>query len=180
MNADTEAIPEDWIERYHYPVYKYCYHMLRHRQEAEDAVQEVFLVAYKQVSSAAMVHTLSSWLYRIAHNHCLNVVKRKRMLRFIPFLSEGWGRGSEEPGYKGVESNLDIDALLAVLSPADRSIVILRLVEDRPYEEIGVIVNASPAAVRKRFERAKSKLKRTIVKQEGGAVHESSETVTIL
>ncbi|WP_432774953.1 sigma factor [Brevibacillus gelatini] len=48
-------------------LFVYCYHMLGHRQEAEDAVQEVFLRAYEQLDSYRQTISFSAWLYRMQY-----------------------------------------------------------------------------------------------------------------
>lgn len=172
----TEAHPtiEELIHQYHHPIFKYCYHMLRHKQDAEDAAQEVFVKAMRHAQDPGDIQSLSAWLYRVAHNHCLNMVKRKQFLRFIPFTSErNQQRAEESPGDQ-MESTMAIEHLLSILSPLDRSILLLKVLEDRSHEEIGPIVNLSPAAVRKRFERAKVKIKKACQQGKGESEHEQA------
>lgn len=147
------------IHQFHKPVYKYCYYMLRHRQDAEDAAQEVFLKAYRHMDRAENgIQSASAWLYRIAHNHCLNTIKRKQLLSFMPFRAEMDRRQTEDSPYSQLESHMAITDALSTLSSRDRSIMLLRILEDKTYEEIGSIINASPELARKRFERAKRKI----------------------
>lgn len=158
--------------RYHKPIFIYCFHMLRQRQDAEDATQEIFLKAMNHVHSEREIRTESAWLYRIAHNHCINMLRRRKLLSFLPFGQERNGEFSQEASYAQVEESMAIDGLLAKLSVEDRSVMVLRIIEDKSYEEIGEILRASPATVRKKFQRAKSKVKNWIELEEGGHEHE--------
>jgi len=167
---------EDWVTAYHERIYKYCCYMLRHPQEAEDAVQEVFLRAWRSSEGKAEEpRSVQAWLYRIAHNHCLNRLKRRRLLVWLPFRPE-WPERSAEPA--ATQAAASIDELLGRLAPLDRSIVLLRLAEERPYEEIGAAVGLTPGAVRKRFERARKRLQASI--QRKGGVARETESIPIV
>lgn len=172
----VEAQPtiEALIQQYHHPLFKYCFHMLRHRQDAEDAVQEVFVKAMRHANNPEDIQSQSAWLYRIAHNHCLNMVKRKQLLKYFPFMPErNEKRSTESPGDQ-IESSMAVEQLLSILSSLDRSILLLKVLEDRTHEEIGAITNLSPAAVRKRFERAKDKIRKACLSEEGESEHEQT------
>ena len=174
MEAAREDTPiHSLIDQFHQPIYKYCYHMLRHRQEAEDAVQDVFLKAIKYTNEMDTIQSSRAWLYRIAHNHCLNMMKRKRLLSFIPFQPESSHSSLQDSSYTQLESSMEIENLLSILRPLDRSILLLRIIEDKTYEEIGAIISATPESVRKRFERAKQKIKKNCT-PEGEIAHEAN------
>lgn len=66
------------VQRYQQRLYVYCYHLLMQREEAEDAVQDVFIKAYEKLSQYAYRQSFSAWLYKIAYHHCLNMLKRRR------------------------------------------------------------------------------------------------------
>jgi RNA polymerase sigma-70 factor, ECF subfamily len=149
----------DLIVRYHPPVFRYCYHMLRHKQEAEDAVQDIFLKVVQHSARLEEIRSPSAWIYRVAHHHCLNLAAKKRLQRLLPVRLLGISPTVAEDSHSQAEEAMAIAAMLARLNPAERSIMILRILEDKSHEEIAVITGASPAAVRKKFERAKNKLR---------------------
>lgn len=70
------------------PLFVYCYHMLGHRQEAEDAVQEVFLKAFEQLDSYRHTVSFSAWMYKIAYHHCLNLLNRAKLNREIQYYKD--------------------------------------------------------------------------------------------
>lgn len=175
----------DWdqlVERYHKPIFVYCFHMLRQRQDAEDAAQEIFLKAMKHcMQSGEDIRAESAWLYRIAHNHCINILKRRKLLSFLPFGEEGKREPSREAAYSRVDESMAIDALLAKLSVEDRSVMVLRIIEDKTFEEIGAILHASPATARKRFERAKRKAKKWIqLENEKGDQEHDKQSISFI
>jgi len=166
---------DELILQFHQPIYKYCYHMLRHRQDAEDAAQEVFLKAFRHMDhSEDFIQSTSAWLYKIAHNHCLNILKRKKLLSFIPFKPEKNQNHIDDSPYAQLESSMAIEDILSSLSSLDRSIMLLRILEDKTYEDIGVIISATPALVRKKFERAKHKIIKACTLEKGEPENEKT------
>lgn len=152
--------------RYHKPILIYCFHMLRQRQDAEDATQDIFMKAMNHSQNGEGIQNESAWLYRIAHNHCSNMLRRRKLLSFLPFGQERKRELSQEASYAQVDESMAIDELLAKLPVEDRSVMVLRIIEDKSYEEIGMILHAAPATVRKKFQRAKNKVKKWIELEE--------------
>lgn len=152
--------------------------MLRNRQEAEDAVQEVFINAYKNMSRMEEIKSVSSWLYKISYNHCLNIIRRKKFFFFVP-LKENFI--IEAPYYdQDIEINEFSEQLtiaISKLSAEARSVLILRAIEDKSYEEIAVIFDKKPDTVRKQYERARKKVEAYLEIEKGG---KANEKVSIL
>ena len=76
-------------------VYRHCLHMLKHPQEAEDAAQESMLRAFRAYENLTG-EGVATWLFRIAHNTCLDILKSARMRR-QQAMPEGW---EETPDYE--------------------------------------------------------------------------------
>lgn len=148
------------IRQYSNKIYKYCFHMLRHRQEAEDAAQEVFLKAYQHYSDMKDVQAIGLWLYKTAYRHCLNIIKKKRLLSFVSMIDTHIESMTCDTHYDDIDG--DITAILNKLSPSDRNIFILRVLEDKTYEDISRIMDISSSAARKQYERAKNRIKKLL------------------
>lgn len=163
------------VEHFQQQLFRYCYRMLGNIQEAEDAVQEVFLKAFDKIGSYGASSAFSAWLYRIAYNHCLNMIRRKKLLKFVPFLDTAIpedtdiGRNLEER-----EINKELNAIIKGLSADERCILILRNIEGKSFEEIALILDTKPATVRKRYERLRKKLMVRISQNKGGIVNENN------
>jgi RNA polymerase sigma factor (sigma-70 family) len=65
-------------DRYHRPLLSFCRHMLGDREEGEDALQQTFLGAYRDIVSSAKPIHLRPWLYTIARNQCLSMLRARR------------------------------------------------------------------------------------------------------
>jgi RNA polymerase sigma-70 factor (ECF subfamily) len=156
------------IRKFQQKIYTFCYFMLGDRQEAEDAAQEVFFKAYRNL--AGYRHDRDdlfvAWLYKIAANHCSTLLKRKK--RWYLLLPLFRNDGNEKSAEQTFSDQADIHLQwLEGLSAAEKEIIALRVIEDRPFEEISRILGISSATVRKRFERLKVKLKRNRDQLEG-------------
>src|SRR5437868_2849958 len=81
QQGDTRAF-EDLVARYHRPIYHFAYRLLGRAEDAEDATQDVFIQVYGALPRARLDVPLRPWLYRIARNRCLDLLKRKRAVAF--------------------------------------------------------------------------------------------------
>ncbi|GEC91744.1 MULTISPECIES: RNA polymerase sigma factor [Brevibacillus] len=159
------------------PLFVYCYHMLGHRQEAEDAVQEVFLKAFEQLDSYRHTVSFSAWMYKIAYHHCLNLLNRAKLNRVVTFLRAGIQTFSRHEGEKKIEDteylNNPLHVAISKLSVKERNLLILRVVEERSYDELALLFDTKPATLRKQYERALKKCKSYMLVSEGGDRHDS-------
>lgn len=154
-NTSTEAI-ETIILSHYDKIFKYCYSMLRNIEDAEDAVQEVFLKAMKG-SNVSAIHNLNAWLYKVAYFHCMNKLKRKKILSFVPFIE------SENPvNIVEHEQDEQLHSILSQLKPDERALVVLRIIENYSFEEIAAIMDKPAPTIRKRYERVKEKIKKML------------------
>ncbi|WP_223068383.1 RNA polymerase sigma factor [Paenibacillus caui] len=142
------------IRRFEKPLYIYCYHLLENREEAQDAVQEIFIKAYQEIHRYTPTVSFSAWLYKIAYHHSLNLMKKhKQRLKVAMYFKQQ--EESKEYTFRE-ESNLE--KLLAYLSPEEKHILLLKAVEQYNFTEIGQITGCKPATVRKKYQRLRMKL----------------------
>src|SRR5277367_5352385 len=89
MPSTTSAeVSPDKLEEYRRELTGYCYRMLGSGFEADDAVQETILRAWRSIDSFEGRSSIRSWLYRIATNVCLNMLaKRSHARRTLPELN---------------------------------------------------------------------------------------------
>lgn len=167
LHGDIDAY-EIIVRHFERKIFTFCYFMLGNRQEAEDAAQEVFLKAYQNL--AKYRHDSNdlflSWLYKIAANHCKTLLKRrKRWYLLMPLFKND---DSEKSAEQTFSDKADVQLqMLEGLTPAEKEILALRVIEDRPFQEIAAILGISAATVRKRYERIKVKVKKNRNQLEG-------------
>src|SRR5919197_3624533 len=78
VRAGSEAAFAVLYERHHRPILAFCRHMLGSFEEAEDAVQQSFANAYRDMVRGEKELNFRPWLYRIARNHCISVLRARR------------------------------------------------------------------------------------------------------
>ena len=146
----------DLFEQYKNLVYKTAYLMLDDVQEAEDALQEVFLRVYENLASYDETKgAFSTWLYRVTINHCLNRQRKWRPLK-VPL-----GAITQRPspnGHRRTEEQLAeaevIGLALGHLSDKQRAVVVLRYYWDLPYAEMADILEVPVGPVKSRLNQA--------------------------
>ncbi|GLC89521.1 RNA polymerase sigma factor [Lysinibacillus piscis] len=144
------------INEYYQRIYVYCFHILRNQQDAEDAVQEVFIKAF-QNNKLMTIDYYSAWLYKIAYHHCLNKVKRRSFFQLVTFDTRHHRNVAHT-----VSDDLELEEIMCKLKAKERALLLLRIIEDKDFAEIALILNITPATARKRFERVKEKVQALI------------------
>ena len=143
------------FERYTNLLYRLCYSILLVREDAEDAVQDVFLKYYRKQPTFADEDHEKAWLIRVAVNHCKDILRRRKLREFIP-LSEV----EELLAEKEAEAD-DSGVLQAIFELADRYriVMILHYLEGYPVKEVARLCGISQSAVKMRLSRGREQLK---------------------
>lgn len=172
--GDQEAFSE-LVRRYQDRIYTLCLRWLGEREQAEETTQDIFLALYRSLGDFRGESKFSTWIFRVATNHC----KNRRLYR----ARRAHGRheplegpenpdapprqiASEGPGTDARVTRSEAEDLLeralAQLDEGHRSILILRDIEDLPYEEIADILSVPRGTVKSRLHRARADLARVL------------------
>lgn len=170
---------EEFVRGQRERMLRLCAGILSDAEQAEDAAQEVFVKAYRAWESFRGESSRSTWLYRIAVRHCVDLLRFQQRLRRM-FAVEGDAADEamrEAPGAEGrlpgfetvVESRIAAKEILSALPEGDRVLLSLREIEGLSYEEMARVLEVSVEAVRSRLARARRALARVWEKrlQEG-------------
>lgn len=99
---------EDIFSRFQTPLTNFVYRLVGNREQAYDLTQDVFVKAYRALSSGTTIQAaaLSSWLYRIASNTATDALRRRRLISWLPLslFNEDRGVGAGMPGGDGAGS----------------------------------------------------------------------------
>jgi RNA polymerase sigma-70 factor (ECF subfamily) len=151
------------VQAYQRPVYSLAYRMLGNPGDAEDASQEAFLKAYRALGSYDAGRPFSTWLLSITAHHCIDRLRRRRMVEVsldgLP--SWRWGPVDTVDPQKAAEQSDQADRmqrLLAELPEDYRLMIVLRYWHDLSYEEIAEITDQTVSAVKSRLHRARRQL----------------------
>jgi RNA polymerase sigma-70 factor (ECF subfamily) len=164
------------FNRYEKKILRYGQRFLYSYEDLEDAVQEVFIKAYKNIQSFTVSRKFSTWLYRVAHNTFINVIKKKgrEPLSFFDFdilvqLPTKPLPSIQEEFIRDEDKSL-VEKHLTELSPKYREPLILYYLEELDYKEISEILHLPTSTVGVRLGRAKQALKKLIQKSDASYV----------
>ena len=167
-----DAHPPDFrtlYERFKRPIHSYIYRLLGSREDADDVTQEVFLRAHVLWHDLHDHDHLSSWLYRLATNACIDLLRRRKRLSWWPLAHRNHKSGSGEAGVDEDAAYLPFDSggipeiferehirLTLASMPREYAIaLILSAAQGLPYQEIAAILDISPGSAATRISRAK-------------------------
>lgn len=158
-------------ERHRRELHVHCYRMLGSFEDAEDAVQETFLRAWRRRETFEGRSTLRAWLYRIATNACLDLLAKRRpepatggeVLWLQPYpdrlLDEVRADDADEPETVAVaRETIELAYLVAVqhLAPRPRAVLILRDVLGWPAKDVADLLGDSVNSVNSALQRARA------------------------
>ena len=157
INAGDDRAFEELYSRYYPRLYRYCASVLGDPQEAEEALQSSMFSAYRALRAHDRELNLRPWLYRIAHNQCLDIMRRRRETDELSGLEEERGLNVSEQ----VDLREDVRQLrrdLAALAPEQREALVLREMGGLSHEEIARTLEATPAAAKQLIHDARRSL----------------------
>ncbi len=174
LKRREEGAFRELVRDYQRPVYNLVYRMLGDREEARDISQEVFVSVFKAIGRFRGDARLSTWIYRIATNHCRNRWKylgRRQYGRNVsyeetyeraetPVLGERLPRPDREA--EGHQMERAIQQAIASLDDDFRELIVLRDVQGLTYEEICEVTGLPSGTVKSRLHRARVTLKERI------------------
>lgn len=166
------------LKRYQKGIYNMIYQMIRNREETEDLVQETFIKAFHSLDSYNDQFAFSTWLYKIAFNHCIDSIRKKKLktlsLDKPVLLKEGKVAHQIRDDSHGPESDYIyqekrklIQETIESLPERYREAIVLRHREERSYEEISEILQIPLGTVKARIFRAREMLKKKLRENAG-------------
>ena len=156
------------VEQHQERLARLCTRLLGHREAALDATQEVFLKAYRKAGTLEPRGQLYTWLYRVAVNHCLNRLRRRKIVTFLRLEApEEPGETTFQPADGGADPLQSLEArraweatrrAIASLPPNQRTVLVLAKLEGLSYRRIAEVLGITVGAVESRLFRAMRRL----------------------
>jgi RNA polymerase sigma-70 factor (ECF subfamily) len=132
-------------------------------QDAEDLLQEVFLHAHRKLGSFRGDSSLGTWLYRLAVNHCLDVLRGRqaKMSRATHSLDDddGFEPAAAAPAIPTAISRLDLERAIARLPSGCRVAFVLHDVEGFEHNEVAKMLGVSEGTSKSQVHKARTKLR---------------------
>ncbi len=153
---------DELIKKHHGKIYGLAYRMLGNADDAEDAVQETFLEAFKSLHSFEHRSKFSTWLYRVAINTCQQWLRRadSRRRTLNQYIEQNHGvhanSTSELPDEVAMknERNAALQEAISKLPEKQRTVIILFYMQQLKYREIAEILHCSEGTVASRLNTA--------------------------
>jgi RNA polymerase sigma-70 factor (ECF subfamily) len=178
--GQTDALDELYA-RYARALYAFCANVMRASalEDAEDVVQDVFVRLIKSAQTFDPRRaSFRTWLYRIARNRCLDLIRRQRLLRWVPIRAADEQEDDSEsaiadlfaaPG-EGIEETVIRDAtarairhcIAQLANENERQALLLYYMADKVYREIGQMMAKSTSMARNWVKSAQDKVKKCL------------------
>ncbi len=141
-------------------IYNVALRMLQNRDEATEAAQEVFLLAYRNIRRFRQDARFSTWLYRIAINHCVSRARRRPPGLHISLDSDDSATAparqlqtadTQEADLLRAEDRLRVHTALAFLPPEQRAVIELKFFQELTFEDIAAVLQVPLSTIKSRL-----------------------------
>ena len=158
--SDDRTFIEQLFALHHGEIYAYIYRMVRDPDVAADFAQDTFIKAYKAQGSLEDRAKARAWLYQIAHRVVLDEMRRRRIVRFLPWTGESHG-AAPSAEHLAMEMRLSgpLARALARIPERQRAALLLAEVNDLTGLEVADALGVSHVAARALLTRARESLR---------------------
>jgi RNA polymerase sigma-70 factor (ECF subfamily) len=168
---------EDLFARHQHEIYAYLVRMLRDPELAADLAQDAFVKAYRSYDTLEKPENARAWLYQIAHRVALDNLRRRRIVRFVPFVGESRGTApSAEHLVMDAHLSGDLQRALERIPERQRAALLLAELHDLTGLELAAALGVSHVAARALLTRARESLRQALAAERAAEHdHEASE-----
>ncbi len=171
-DGDADAFSE-LVQRHHARIYQTVYSMVRNGDDADDLVQDIFLKAFRNLTSFSGQSSFYTWLYRLGVNTCLDwrrLRQRRQKLWRDACVDEPVGcatialNPAEMPDFRVSRREMReiLKGAMAILRPEYRAALVLREIHGLSYKEIAYTQGYPIGTAKGRVFRAKSQLREVL------------------
>ena len=147
-------------------VYSFTLSMLKNREDAEDAMQDVYLSIHRSAHLYTPMGRPMEWIMTVTKNICISKLRARNKLK--PLSDED--KPIAFPDISQSEDRMLLNEALKILTDEERKVIILKTVAQLKHREIATVLGIPQATVRSKYRRALKKLKQYLTK--GGAYRE--------
>ena len=175
LKLKNTAVFSKLIDTYQQKVFGTCLSFVPNKEDAEDLVQEVFLEVFNSISKFKGNSTLSTWIYRITTNKCLEFIRKQKTKKRTGFLKPLFSQDFSidktnyftefnHPGFllEAKELNETLFKAINKLPESQTLIFTLHKIDGKSYQEIAEITNRSVSSVESVMFRAKKNLQKLL------------------
>lgn len=173
LKSGDEFIYKYVYDQYSRMVYSVCFRMIGNKEEAEDVTQDVFIKVFNSINTFREDSKLSTWVYQITVNTCLNRLRRKKAINFLSLNFWEDEKGENEMTAESLTPKEELEKseiqkivqdAINTLPAKQKSAIILSRYEELPYKEIAKIMGVSLSSVESLLFRAKENLAKKLIR----------------
>jgi RNA polymerase sigma-70 factor (ECF subfamily) len=154
---------EELFAKHHGEIHAYLVRMLRDPELAADLTQDAFVKAYRNWNTLEKPENARAWLYQIAHRVALDELRRRKIVRFVPWSGESRGAApSVEHQAMDLRLSGDLQKALDRIPERQRAALLLAEVHDLTGLELAAALGASHVAARALLTRARESLRQAL------------------
>ncbi len=176
--GEREAAFAQLVDRYGRRIYWTVRKIVVSHHDADDVVQNVFMKVWSSADRFRGESGLFTWLYRIAVNESLSLIRSRRAGLFAS-LDDGGAAFDRIVGSEGLFDGEAIECALARavarLPAKQRAVFTLRYWDEMPYEQMSAVLDTSAGALKASYHHAAAKVERWVREEVSGAVFTASE-----
>ena len=158
LQKRDEAAFEELIRQYEKKVYTLCFRMCGNSEDAEEAAQDAFLALWRGIDRFRQESSLSTWIYRLATNTCIDTLRRRKKQSGSVSLDDDTSPQPQET-VEHREAQKLLQEGLSALPEEYRKVLILREIEGLSYTEIAESASIELGTVKSRISRGRSLLR---------------------
>jgi RNA polymerase sigma factor (sigma-70 family) len=161
--AGARTVVEQLFALHSHEIFSYLHRMLRDEELAADLTQETFVKAYRAFDTLVDPARARAWLYQIASRTALDELRRRKIVRFIPWTGEtrGTAASAEDVALHGRLSP-EMEQALAAIPERQRMALILAEVQELTGVELAAALGVSHVAARALLTRARESLRQSL------------------
>jgi RNA polymerase sigma-70 factor (ECF subfamily) len=166
----ARAFVEGLFARHRGEIYAYLVRMLRDPELAADLTQDAFIRAYRAYGDLEDLAKARAWLYQIAHRVALDEIRRRKIIRFVPWIGESRGSSpSAERLVLDARLSGDLERALRRIPERQRSALLLAEVHEMTGLELAAALGTSHVAARALLTRARESLRRSLAEEKAAS-----------
>lgn len=168
--AEARVFVEALFAQHHGEIYAYLVRMVRDPDLAADLTQDAFVKAYRAYDLLGRPDNPRAWLYQIAHRVALDELRRRKIVRFVPFVGQTRGT-APSPERLAMDARLsgELTRALARIPERQRAALLLAEVHDLSGLELAAVLGVSHIAARALLTRARESLRQALAAEQAAS-----------
>lgn len=178
--ASARAFVERLYAAHHAEIYAYLARMLRDDELAADLTQDTFIKAYRAFDTLEDHNRARAWLYQIAGRTALDELRRRKIVRFVPWTGESRGSASSaEDQVLRLRLSGELERALLRIPPRQRQALLLSELHDLSGLELAEALGVSHVAARALLTRGRESLRQALAMERAKSALEEDKRVRV-